>query len=185
MSIVAIEDDLVARIKALLGASVREVDSLPGALNDPETLRALARSAPSVYLAFLGGRQRVAGDPDAYLNGVWAVYAVTAHRSGTAARRRGDGREIGAYEILQRVVPVLSGYVVQDHGTLEFQAIENLFSMQFDRQGTTVYAATFRLPMVLARETDLTALADFATYHATHTLAPDAPVAEDEVQLPQ
>lgn len=201
MSIQAVEDDLIATIKALLGNRIRTVDSLPGDW-DADMLRRLLRLCPAVLIVFAGGAPAAPGGSLAYLNANWVVYAVTANASGEAARRRGDAQQIGAYDILQLVVPKLHGHLVAGVGSLNFVRVENLFNASVEKQGLAVYAATFQLGMSLPADIDLSTLTPFVTFDALYDTPPlageaeylswlagdfstDKPAAEDTVLPPQ
>lgn len=182
--IAAIEDALITLTADTLGAKVRLVDALPGPLT-ADNLRELTRTAPSVYFAFLGGRQRQ-NSGAVHLEAVFGMYVMTAHASGHAERRRGRGSSIGAYEILGVTLPVLHNQRIGDAGTAQLRRLQNLFTLRLEREATAVYAAEFVVPMTLPRQADPSTLADFLTYHATHQVGgPDDPDPVDQVDLPQ
>lgn len=202
MGLLATEDGLIAHVKATLGNKVRAVDSLPGDW-DEDTLKAWLRVAPAVYITFNGGKRP--GNPGASAAAIdarWIFYVVTAHASGEAARRRGDGKQVGAYELIDVLVPALNGHLVPDEGTLALDSVENLYSGKVDKQGVTVYAITLQMLKHWPTEVDEAALASFETFDAqwdiprqenagehrkwlqgdTSTSKPDA---HDSVQMPQ
>lgn len=186
----AIEEALILNTKGVLTINgellVRTVEALPGDLRDAQALRELASAAPAVYWAFLGGRNSIEAD-DIHINSVWGCYIVTDHASGHDARRRGDGRQIGAYDIMKMVLPIINGLTITGVGTANFKRVENLFSIRVDKVGAALYAATFEIPLPLDYELDLAGLNNFETYHAEHSLAPgaDEPAAIDEITLEQ
>ncbi|MDP1673372.1 MAG: DUF1834 family protein [Burkholderiales bacterium] len=177
MSIRTIEDNLIATIKTIVTDKVRSVDSLPGDWDD-DVLRRLLRLMPGVFVVFAGGAPERAGGTSAQLSGVWIVYVATAHASGEAARRRGDGRQVGAYELLELLVPRLHGHTVPGEGTLSFARVENLYNGAIDKQGVSVYAATFNMPMALPSDLDLPTLDDFETFAAHYDIPPHESGAE-------
>src|SRR5574341_1572838 len=148
MGIKNVEDKIIERITQALtvgGAlKVRQVDSLPGDW-DADMLKRLLRRTPGVFVAFMGGQ--VNASHSAQLKAQWAVVAITGHASGEAARRRGDAQQIGAYEILEVVVPKLHGFKIDDEGTLKILDIANLYRGELDKQGVTAYAARFEILM--------------------------------------
>ena len=183
MSIKAVEQHLVDRIKARLGSTVREVDSLPDQWT-ADTFKRLFHAAPGAYVVFGGGP---AIDDEPRIRSRWAVVCVTAHAGDEKARRHGDAREIGAYEMVEIVATLLHDHVVPDAGAMKLVDIENLFQGQVEQQGGTLYGAAFELPMTLDPEEADAALATFLRFDADFDLAPadDAFEASDTVTLPQ
>jgi len=176
-----IEDNLIALVKSTLPNKLKEVKSLPGALNK-ELLKILMAASPAVYFAFLGG-PRGRGDE---IDGIWAMYMVTA-LGDEVQRRVGDARVMGAYDLIDILLPVVHEHNIPDVGSLKFKQVQNLFSTGLDKEGVTLYAATFSLPMPIEYQADLTQLDDFITYSADHSMAPgnDEPAAQDLVILDQ
>lgn len=173
MGIANVEDKLIAEIKAALTVGgqlkVRQVESLPGDW-DADMLKRLLRLAPGVFVAFMGGP--VNAGHAAQLDAQWAVIAITAHASGEAARRRGDSQEIGAYEILETLIPRLHGLKIAAEGTLNIVDVANLYSGQLDKQGVAVYAARFKILMALPLSLDEATLDAFETFDAKYDRAP-------------
>lgn len=176
----AIEDAIIERCASLVGEHVRAIESLPGSWSD-DTLRAALRRVPGIYVAWSGGPAMSGGR--AGINGRYAVYVVTGQASGERARRRGTSREIGAYEVLERIVPGLHGYTVPDVGSLQLERVDNLYSDRADQQGIVIYGAVFSLAkMMFPPVFDAGDLADFVTFHATHQ-QPDGADTETHVNL--
>ncbi|MGE4406045.1 phage protein Gp37 [Pseudomonas sp.] len=163
--ITAIEDDIIERVKGHFGAVLRTVDSVPGPLDSEETLKKMLRAAPAVFVLFAGGRNPHPGKELVEIRGRWVLYAVTAHAGGQADRRRGDGRQIGAYEIVERLVPLLSGFCPADESALDLADVANLYSGTIDNQGVTIYAVNFGVRMDLADLPDVATLDDFLHLH--------------------
>jgi phage gp37-like protein len=180
------EDAIIAICDAALQAKVRPMESLPGVLT-MDVLRTIAARTPAVYVCYLGGRAGVQVTDSAQHQALFAVYVITDHASGNVDRRRGDARQIGAYDILAILVPVLNDHTVPGVGSLNFQRIENLFSVDLDKKGVSIYAATFELPMSFSYQLDETTLDDFITYDATHSISADVdvPASQDVVTLDQ
>lgn len=164
--ITTIEDSSIAEVKRIFDRSLRTVDSLPGPLDSLDTLNKMVRSAPAVFVFFAGGRKLPSADgPE--IEGRWIFYAVTNHAGGQADRRRGDGRAIGAYDIVEQLSPALNGFEPgADSGSFELVDIQNLYSGQIDNQGLALYALTFKLSMDLSQTVDPASLDIFATFHA-------------------
>lgn len=171
MGILAVEDDLVATIKAAVTDKVRTVESLPGDWDD-DMLRRLLRQVPGVFVAFAGGAPVQSGATSAEMRGQWVVFVVTGHASGEAARRRGDARQVGAYELAELLIPVLHGHRIAGVGSFTFAGLENLYTGQIDRTGVAVYGLKFELPMSWSAEPDAGLLGDFETFDARWDLPP-------------
>jgi len=177
MSIKVIEDALIAEIQAALGNKVRSISSLPGDW-DAEMFKRLMALVPGVFVVFAGGAPTAFGGTAPFINAHWVVIAATGHASGEAARRRGDGSWIGAYEILETLVPRLHGFTVPDEGSLALVDVANLYNGAIDKQGLAVYAATFQMPMALATVADLATLDAFTTFDAQYDVPPFSSAAE-------
>lgn len=176
-----VENSLITLINQTLPNVLRKVGSVPGQLTE-QVFKTMLATAPAVYVAFLGGR-----NDDSYKwLATFAVYVVTG-QGAQDQRRSGDARVIGAYDILNRLIPAINGHTVADVGTLEFQRVQNLFSLTLDKQGLTVYPITFEIYMPMTYEADTDAMDAFITYHAEHSIAPgpDEPAAIDNVTLEQ
>lgn len=170
MSIAATEADILATVKAGLGTAVRQVMAVPGDW-DEDLLKQMLVNAPFVMVAFSGGAAPAPGSIVATITGQWEVYVGTAHASGQAARRLGDALQMGAYQLLERVVARLHGHTVPNVGTLALLRVANFFTGTVDKQGLAVYGATFQLPMQFD-PADAPDLANFATFAAQYDLPP-------------
>ena len=178
MSILAVEDDLLATLRLAAGAKLRTVESLPGDWDD-DTLRRMLALTPCALVAFAGGAPRQIGEATPSIDGQWIVYVATANASGQAARRRGDALQLGAYELLEYVViPAVHNHTVPGVGSLALTRVENLFSGTVERQGLAVYAATFQLPMEFEMAIDAGALDAFETFAAQY----DVPALESAAE---
>lgn len=176
-----VEDAMIERCQFLVGEHVKTVEDLPGNWDDA-TLKAARRKVPGIYIAWSGGA--AVNGSRAAINGRYAVYVVTGQASGERARRRGSNREVGAYEILERVVPGLHGLSVAGVGTLQLERVDNLYSDRADQQGIVIYGAVFGLAkMMFPAALDASSLADFEIYHATHKV-PAGPDTETYLTLP-
>ena len=186
MSLVMVEDNLIALAKNTFSQKVKTIDILPGQWT-VETLKQIATKAPAIYFAWLGGRGK-GNSSDAMLNDVWVAYVIANHASGFAAQRRGDSKQIGCAEMLDTIIPTVHGYKIDDVGTFKFQRAQNLFNFRDGKsKGITVFAATFEMQRTLPFTVDLSTFDNFETYHAEHSMAPgdDEPAAIDDVTLPQ
>jgi phage gp37-like protein len=197
------EDCIVAAIKTLLGNKVKDVASVPASLSAEELVDRL-RLAPAVYVGFLGGDD-VSTDTNTILAAKFAVYALTENAAGEKARRRGDGSPlgIGAYDIIEAVLPTLNGMSitagappapVPGAGTLYLEQVFNLWAEELDRKGVSLYSAAFKVNLELATP-GADALAPFTSFQAqwqdpsesgeTPPIAGDALTPTDKVILPQ
>ena len=182
MTIIAIEDALINKIKAALGTKVQGVESLPGDWDD-EMLKRMLRYVPGVYVAFPGGpRLGAAGAAEATIDGKWLVYICTGHASGEAARRRGDSLQAGAYELIEVLAPLLDGFTVPNVGAFSVADVSNLYTGSIDKQGIAIYAMTLSIPMTFSQPVDDT-LAPFETFAAQYDVPPHVSGAEHQKWL--
>jgi phage gp37-like protein len=201
MSILAVEDALIAECTTALGTKVRGVQSLPGDWDD-DMLRRFLRLVPGVYVSFGGGGVPRQGATGLELDSRWIVYVGTGHASGETARRRGDALQAGAYELLEVLLPRLHGLLVPNVGSVRVTDVSNLWTGSIDRQGLAVYAIALTLPMALDIVAGDDVLAPFETFAALYDVPPHdifaehrkwldgvatttAPDAADTVTLPQ
>lgn len=181
-----IEDQLIQRVKGHFNRHLRSVESLPSDFDAKEFDRIL-RSAPGVFAVFAGAQ---ASDPGSYAQGrgQWSLVVVTDHASGELARRRGNTLQIGAYEIIERLVALLHDFSMPGVGTLQFRSIDNLYSGVLENKGISMYAVVFSLPMSFdINIDDLQSLDNFERFDADIDLAPAdaAPESHDTVLLDQ
>lgn len=180
------ENYLIDILKTHFEKKVRAIDSHPGRW-DSETLKQIASALPGLYVVFEDSNA-IPSDSNPMMLGDWTFYVATGHANGNTARRHGNTREIGAYEMIVRTVCLLHGHKVPDVGTLNFLSIRNLFSFAFDRQGVTVYQIRFSLKMMF----DINraeGLENFETLYVEHRLDGEAedelPRATETVSIPQ
>ena len=157
-----IEDAILAAAETALGATVKKKETIPGGWT-MDTLKRALQFAPGVYVAFQGTGT---GASDGYLNGRFSVYVVSKGASETD-RRRGNQRVIGAYEMLELLLPVLAGRTVPEIGTMAVTGVDNLFRDAMFELGGTVYSINLTLPnMPFDYRADESLLADFVLFHA-------------------
>lgn len=172
MSILAAEDSILTQLRALVQGRVRTVETLPGDWDD-DMLKRFLGSVPGVWVAFAGGPAKPAGAGTLSLASRWVVYVATGHPS-EEARRRGDAMQLGAYALLELLLPNLHGMSVASVGTLAVTDVANLYSGQIERQALTVYAVTLALEMQLDLPAD-ELLAPFETFVAQYDIPPHTP----------
>lgn len=179
-----IEDALLAQANDALGNTLRQTGSLPGGWNR-DTLQRAVQYAPGVYAVFAGMRP---GKVDGYHAGRFAVYAV-AKAVDESARRRGSAVTIGAYDMLERLLPRLDGLTIADVGTARVRGVENLFRDAMFDLGAAVYAINLELANLPLEwtldEPSLDAFVIFDARFDINSAEADEPVAEDKVSLPQ
>ncbi len=174
--IATVEDAMIAAIELALPGKLRAVDSIGGTLS-LAVLQALAPVTPAVHVAFLGARQKTeSGNNRLLMSGVFEAYVLTDHASGNAARRQGDSREIGAVDIINTLLNALHMAPVLGVGTLQAQRVDNLFTVQLDKQGVAVYALNFSIDLPFERPAPVEPLATHVEFIATPGIAPNAPV---------
>lgn len=176
------EDAIVAAIEGVLGQTVQTIEILPGPW-DQDALALAFRKAPGVWVYWDGGRPGKGGGRHARLENRFLVYAMTDHASGQRARRRGNSHRIGAYEIIEKVVPTLTGQPVAELGTLMFDGIRVLTSASSQRKGVAVYEMSFIVDAGFPAPRDAADLAEFAIYSATHQVG-DGPDTETLTDIP-
>jgi len=179
--IIAVEDHIVNAAQQVFKTGLK-IDTLPSALN-LGLLKTLI-TKPGIYVVFLGGP-----GSNGFINGRFDVYIITRHLGNDEARRRGSSTNKGAYDIIAVLADLLHDDPVPKVGTLMLKGVKNLFSMQLEENfKAAMYAMTFELPnMPFPRQDDLSALANFETYYAEHSMAEgdDEPDAIDQLTLDQ
>ena len=175
-----IEDAMIARCRKVVGEHVKTIEDLPGNW-DEATLKAARRSVPGIYIAWSGGPANPGSR--AAMTGRYAVYVVTGQASGERERRRGSNRQVGAYEILERIVPALNGLKVEEIGSLLLERVDNLYSDRADQQGVVIYGAVFTIKLTFPAPLDASSLANFETFHV-NSKVPDGPDTETHLTLP-
>ena len=185
MSLKAIEQELIVQSQALFGARLATVASLPAEW-DAQTIERAFRGAPGLYWVF-GGASRDPNRQELVVITKWAAVAFTDHPN-EPARRLGDSRVIGAYEIIEMAAVKFDQYDVLDIGRMELVDIDDLFQDAVERKGGSIYGAAFTLPMALPDPATVVDTLDaFLTFDGKFDFAPaDSQVeAEDLVTLPQ
>jgi hypothetical protein len=155
---------------------------------DTDTIKRMYLGTPGVFLSWGVQRSQRSTDNTAELIVLWEFDIVTSHEGKESSRRRGDSRAIGAYEIVERLIPLLHGWTVPGEGSLQIETGENKFSAANERNGLTVYGVLFSMPMTMgAVDEEPSDLEPFLRFHADWDQAPaDGQLeAQDRVTLPQ
>lgn len=188
MSIASTEDHFIELVKDRFQGRLRAVESLPAQWSEKEIERVL-RGMPGVFVTFMGG-PRIPDYPDPAINAQWIFFIATGNAGGELQRRRGDTREIGAYEVMEILVALLEQHVVPDGVKAAMVTdVSNLFDQADEFQGVSIYRVDVHVPMLLLN-TDTTTpptLDDFIIFDASYDMAPPngRVDAEDRVTLPQ
>lgn len=168
------EDALIALIKdAPIGKKLSKVDSLPD-LEGENLIKRFGADAPAVYVVM--GSFPVNDSAAALKAG---LACVAKNSRGQAEARKGDGKAIGLYQIIEAVASVADGASVGSASWsvtgVDFMADEKLYAnglfVGVIRIQTTNAVA---LPPAIA-EGDL---ADFKTMHADYDIPPHVDAAE-------
>jgi len=165
---------------------IRVNETIPGPMSH-NVLKQMAQNAPAVYTAFLGGKGE--SDIDREIKARFTVYLVSRNARGAEARRRGGTQEIGIYDMMDALIPQLDGLDLPDVSRMELSDVRNMFTLQLELNlGAAIYALVFELPNFdFGNVTDESALNDFVTYAATHSISDDVDVltSQDKVTLEQ
>lgn len=183
MSLESLRTAVVDTLKAALPASV-SVEPHGGRFDQAE-LRRIVTKAPAVFVATLGfsDLKHEHGDFQATIS--WGAFVV-AKDAPKVSRDQGATVLVNA---LAMVIPESTWSLAAECvNTPQAMRGDNLFSATVDKLGVAMWALTWRQTMVLGQalsDEDLAALDLFETLYAQFPVADDAPLAEDEVQLPQ
>jgi len=200
MSIAAVEKALIEKAREVLKNRVREVDSLPADW-DEETVKRILVALPGVYWIMGDGRTQP-GRSDGLTLIEWACVIATNHAGGPRQRLRGDAVQVGASELIEVLAPTFNNFTVPGEGTLALVGLNNLNSGALERQGISLYALAFQMPMAWPRVADLTVLDQFEIFDAKYDIpthetdaerrkwlsndySTSRPDAEDNVAVPQ
>lgn len=173
-----LESGLVACLKAsALAARLRQIEALPN-LDDDSLIGRFATDAPAVYVAL--GAVPVSGGA---ARPKFGVACVAKNSRSPQAARHGDGVAIGLYEMLDAVMTVLDGAVI-DAGdapvSIEVLSCEGVIGEKLYARGLHVgvvhlqTAVEVRWPTMLDEE----GLAAFQTFHADTDIDAQAGAAE-------
>lgn len=190
MSIASTETWFIDRLKARFEPHLRTVESLPADFDD-EAFERMLREAPGIYVVFNGGARSDAYGESLVIDARWSFFAVTGHQQGDLARRHGDAREIGAYQMLELMTGVLEGAMPPDAADqMRVLTIGNVFSEGVDYKGATAYVIECGMDQGIGPSAEGPvdpALDDFVTFHGDIDLAkPDGQIdAADTLTLPQ
>lgn len=171
-----VEIALIARIREILGRTVREVASHPGRWDD-ETVRQVTRTPPAVYVAWLGLRP---GRFDGEVVNRWALFVAAK----VLNAQRGD--QIGAYQMTEQLIAGLHGHRLDPGGLMNLVEGKNLWNETQSKTGVAIYGLYFESPGMLDALPgfDINDLPDFERHFQTWSADdPDAPPMEAHITL--
>lgn len=153
--LLAMEKKIIAALKRTLGSSVRAIDTHPGRWGK-DVIEQMLIAVPAVYVGFSGGSYKDMGRD--HIASRWHVYAL--------AESLNSRRELGAYQLGERVLVCLHDLCVGQQDSLRFKSMKNLFSFAQGKQGYCCYELIFEVPIKLPDSADL------ADYQPNHQGAP-------------
>lgn len=179
----AAEDALLNRVRTRFGTALKHVEAIPSSW-DSDTIKRMFVGTPGVFLSWGVQRGERSTHNTAEIIVLWELDIVTAHEGKEAPRRRGDSRGLGAYQVIERLIPLLHGWTVPDEGTLQFETAENKFSANNERNGLTVYGALFSMPMQMDDSAETPSdLDDFLRFMGDFDVAPGDGQAEASIRV--
>ncbi|TBW58554.1 DUF1834 family protein [Marinobacter halodurans] len=167
-------DAIVATIKQAL-PELRDCQAHGGRFDLPE-LQRWSRRAPAVLVAAVQVPV-VADNHTRQVQVRWVAYVVTRDTPQAA-------RDVAALDYAEALLRCVKGnrWGLDNTQRPENLAAENLYSGQADRQGMALWAVSWQQGLAL-RATDLSSLADFRIYSATHQVG-DGPATESYTDIP-
>lgn len=182
-----IENTCIDAIKVAMNGKLRIVEDAPPMWSKDMALRAL-KATPAAYVAYTGGRNGSPGGDDTTFNASFSVIAATDHASGSRAQRRGDSRDVGMWEIVETICPILDGKCVDEVGTIQYLGDEPVDVADWDLKGLFLWEMQFLIPnIVMPKPYDPALLQPFNTFHPEYDLAPADGTREatDDITIPQ
>jgi phage gp37-like protein len=148
MSIAAIEDAIIERLKLRFRGRLRVIDHRPVKL-DAEELQRVLTQAPGAYVAFLGFSQLAR--PEGCVAASFGVYLIAENAAGEPARRRGDAASIGSYDMTMIAARALHRFApAAAAGAMEVRSCDPLASPAFDKLGRSVNGLVVAVPMEIS-----------------------------------
>lgn len=163
-----LEGELIALIKeSPLGKRLKTVASLPDT-PDKDVINRWGLDAPAAYVVAMDG-----SITQAIATPQFVVVMVASNARGHEAARKGDGKAIGLYEILEAGIAELHGGQTD---SASWQVTRYQFQQEAELRNKGLYAA-----MVLVQadvdppQKDSVNLGDFLEFHADYDLEPQTP----------
>lgn len=177
------ETTLISTISNALSTKVPTITRHPGRW-DAQTINTLLGNAPAIYVSFSqGSYQELWNDQ---LMGRWHIFLFAKHLNSTT-------NEIGIYQMIEQLLPVLHGLEFGQEDVLRLKQVRNLLSFKnLDLQlmtssipaGSSCYEMIFELPMRWP-ENNSDNIDAWQRYHATHNTINNEPLAFGQTELPQ
>ncbi len=159
------ETALLARVREVFGATLRQVDTHPGTWSDIE-IRRILMSPPAVYLAWLGcGEGRTRREVESR----WVFYVAAELLNGREADR------LGVYQIVERLVAAINGQSFGATTGMKLTKGQNLYTDAQGNQGVALYGLYFSGTTPLPCEVDVSTLDDFERHWQTWHLPDGTP----------
>jgi phage gp37-like protein len=168
------EDGLVALVKnAALGQKLATVAALPE-IDGDNLVKRFGAEAPAVYVA---PGQIALRDGELYLN--YGIGCVARSSRGQEAARKGDGKAIGLYQIVEGVAAI-ADRAVAGNVNWSVVGIDYLADAQLAQNGLQVAVVRVRSSgwIALPPALDEAALAAFKTFRADYDVEPHESSAE-------
>ena len=182
MSMETLRNGVIAKLKDTMPESVH-CDSHGGRF-DLNELRRVSSKAPAVYVATLGfsNLKESSGAYEAIV--AWGAFVVAKDQP----KVKRDQVALAIVDMLSLIIPGNNWGLDAVLGSPERIQADNLFSALIDKAGVAMWAITWRQHMQLGQsmtEAELATLDIFKTFDARFPITDDAPVAEDQVSLPE
>ncbi len=185
---------LKQQVRNTLQATVRTVAWAPQDW-DEDYIKRIALQLPAVFVVFAGAVPRDMDGASVPVNTRWVLVAVTAQKQGAEARALGDQREIGGYEIIERLIGACAGWLVKpfgggadsEIGTLRFVEWDVTAEQQLEKIALSIQSASFEIDLSLDRAEDGGDLSPFVQFDGTFDIgqASGAPPTDINVTLEQ
>ena len=182
MSLETLRQAVVATLDA---ATPKQVTcAAHGGRFDLNELKRVSAKAPALFVAVLGfgDLKESHGEYEAVVS--WAAFVVTRD----APRVHRDKAAVALVDALALIVPDNTWGTDACLNTPQNVRGDNLFNSTVDKAGVAMWAVSWRQSMRFAQAMTEEALASldlFEIFDAKYPVADDAPVAEDNVTLPQ
>lgn len=156
---------MLARVREVFGATLRQVDTHPGTWSDID-IRRILMSPPAVYLAWLGCGE---GRTHREVESRWVFYVAAELLNGREANR------LGVYQIVERLVAAINGKSFGATTGLRLTKGQNLYTDAQGNQGVALYGLYFSGRTPLPCEVDVSSLDDFERHWQTWQLPDGTP----------
>ncbi|EAS0167286.1 DUF1834 family protein [Salmonella enterica] len=151
------ETALLERVRALFGATLRQVDTHPGTWSDID-IRRILTTPPAVYLAWLGfGEGRTRHEVESR----WVFYVVAEILNGRESDR------LGIYQMVERLLAGINGQKFGDTTGMRATKGQNLYTDAQGNAGVALYGLYFSGITPLPKQPDESSLDDYERHWQT------------------